>query len=179
MVERQYLESEVLGKWRWWICPNCGRRNKLDRKRKPTVCAKCGISYINRSFWPEKIRRWILDRDRHSCAIRSSLFSRSEEVGPCEGVLQVIHLFKRQHGGNLKDPRNGITVCLAHADLLTHGRRRARGSYTQDQDSFGQWHQEFLYVSFARLPKLIQYLIYFLAGVANERTRIAQKGVVS
>ena len=174
-----YIEPGVLGKWRWWICPNCGRRNKLDRRRNPTVCAKCGTSYISRSFWPEKIRQWILDRDYNRCAIRSSPFAEMEKVGLCEGTLQVIHLLKRQHGGNLKDPRNGITVCLAHADLLIYGRRRARESYTHDQNSFGQWHQEFLYVSFARLPRLIQYILYYLTGVAHERTRIAQKGVVS
>lgn len=162
-------------KRRWWVCPECGRWNWLDRLTyPPQICSRCGVPGIQHSFWKPEVRRWILQRDNSKCVFEDESLRMElgiEELGTCAGLVQVIHLRFRQHGGKLHDPTNGITVCQRHADFLIYGRMKAREDYGLSRHSFELWHREFLCISWARLPKKIRELRLILMGIAWERTQ--------
>lgn len=172
-MSTKYVDNNAVGLCQWWICSECGRRNKLGRKINPEICSKCGEPLVRRSFWPSKTRGWILQRDHRRCALHA--FSHLDEIGTCEGLLQVVHLRPRQHGGSQTNPANGITLCRKHADWLITGRSEAREFYPEDHESFRDWHQEFLYISPSHLPKKVRQWRIFLVGIAWERTRTARE----
>lgn len=160
-------------KRRWWTCPKCYRRNWRDRRKNARQCSGCGEPYTERSSWPEGTRAWILDRDFHQCTL-GHLQPQLEDLvekDSCAGLMQVIRPWMRQHGGPVKDPRNGITVCLRHADWLIIGRMLAREAYRgRDRAAFKRWYEELGYVSSARLPVKPRTVRAILRGVALERT---------
>jgi hypothetical protein len=164
----EFVPSNSLGKRCWMICPRCGRRNWMARKNHPGICLGCKQSLPDHSWWPEQVRRAIIERDG-GCIFQDFPVAW---MGPCRGRTEVAHVTLRQHGGLVASVSQGAVVCQRHLDELLLGRGEARQAYrVGDQAAFGVWLGEHRHIPPSKLPKRLMLLRVFLAGVVYERTR--------